>query len=54
MFLCFLAGLLLARPCLADDDQLLEMSVADRQNMARHVGLDAAFLTQKERLKKNS
>ena len=35
-----------------DDDPLLEMSVGDRQNMARHVGLHAAFLTQKERLKK--
>merc|ERR1711971_112407 len=49
MFLCLLAGLLLARPCLSYDDQLLEMSVGVRQTMARHVGLDAAFLTHKER-----
>ena len=51
MFLCLLTGLLLARVCLADGDQLLEMNVGTRQDMARQVGIQAAFLTHKERLK---
>ena len=54
MFLCLLAGLLLASPCLADGDQLLEMSVADRQDIARQVGIHSAFLTNTERLKENN
>ena len=51
MFLCLVAGLLLARPCLADDDQLLEMSVADRQTVSPgHDLLHAAFITDESRL----
>ena len=50
MFLCLLAGLLLARPCLADGDQLLEMSQADRQTLSPGDGLHhAAFITDKNR-----
>ena len=54
MYLCVLAGILLATPCLADDDPLLEMSVRDRQDMVRQTGLHAAFLTQKERFRENN
>ena len=50
MFLCLVAGLLLARPCLADDDQLLEMSVADRQTVSPGHDLHAAFITDESRL----
>ena len=53
MFLCVLAWLLLASPRLTDGDQLLEMSVGARQDMARQVGINSAFLTHKERLKEN-
>ena len=49
MFLCLVAGLLLARPCLADDDQLLEMSRGDLQTSDGQSGLNSAFLTDQER-----
>ena len=49
MFLCLLAGLLLARPCLADDDQLLEMSVADRQTVSPGQVMHSSFTTDVER-----
>ena len=49
MYLCVLAGILLATPCLADDDPLLELSVGARREMARHTELQAAFITQRER-----
>ena len=46
MFLCLVAGLLLARPCLADDDQLLEMNVAPGQTVSGGGDiLHAAFIT---------
>ena len=53
MYLCVLAGILLATPCLADDDPLLEMSVPDPHTSP---GLDddvsqqnAAFMTDEIR-----
>ena len=36
----------------AEEDQLLEMSVGARENMTAPVGLQSAFLTHEERLKK--
>ena len=50
MYLCVLAGLLLARPCLTDGDELLEMSEADRQTVSPGDGLlHAAFITDQNR-----
>ena len=49
MFLCLFAGILLARPSLADVDQLLELSVGARQNSARQDGQNAAFNTDETR-----
>ena len=49
MFLWLLAGILLARPCLADDDQLLEMSVDAREKSLGYIPKNAAFITDGER-----
>ena len=49
MFLCLLAGLLLARPCLVDGDQLLEMSQADRQTLSPGGVMHSAFTTDVDR-----
>ena len=47
MYLCVLAGILLATPCLADDDPLLEMSVPEPHTSTGHDddALHAAFIT---------
>ena len=50
MYLCVLAGILLATPCLADDDPLLEMSVPDPHTSPGH-DLHDAFLTDEIRYK---
>ena len=53
MYLCVLAGILLATPCLADDDPLLEMSVPDPHTSAGHDDdvsqQNAAFMTDEIR-----
>ena len=49
MFLWLLAGILLARPCLADDDPLLELTVGARQNTQGIVGQHSAFITDQDR-----
>ena len=48
MYLFLLAGILLATPCLADDDPLLEMSVPEPQTSHGH-DLHAAFMTDEIR-----
>ena len=45
MYLCVLAGILLATPCLADDDPLLE-SVPEPHTTS---GQKAAFMTDENR-----
>ena len=53
MYLCVLAGILLATPCLADDDPLLEMSVPPPHTRPGHddddLQLNAAFITDEIR-----
>ena len=44
MYLCVLAGILLATPCLADDDPLLEMSVPEPHTSPGQV-LHSSFTT---------
>ena len=52
MYLCVLAGILLATPCLADDDPLLEMSVPEPHTSPGHDDyLHAAFITDDIRLR---
>ena len=48
MYLCVLAGILLATPCLADDDPLLEMSVPEPHTSAGQV-LYSSFTTDEDR-----
>ena len=49
MFLCLFAGILLAKACLADDDQLLEMSVDAREKTPGYDPKNSAFITDGER-----
>ena len=53
MYLCVLAGILLATPCLADDDPLLEMSVPQPHTSPGHDDdvsqQNAAFMTDEIR-----
>ena len=50
MFLWLLAGILLARPCLADDDPLLELTVGVRSwNREGHDLQNSAFITDENR-----
>ena len=48
MYLCVLAGILLATPCLADDDPLLEMSVPEPQTSTGQV-MYSSFTTDEDR-----
>ena len=49
MFLCLFSGILLAKACLADDDQLLEMSADAREKSLGYIPKNAAFITNGER-----
>ena len=49
MYLCVLAGILLATSCLADVDLLLEMSVPHPHTRAGLALLNAAFMTDEMR-----
>ena len=54
MFLWLLAWILLARPCLADDDPLLELTVGARSwNREGHDLQNSAFITDENRKKIN-